>query len=128
MGPQKDKKKKKKNVGNLPENIGPISILCTTLSINQHKLFHELVTFKVTIKIVVSKMFVLKQNFPVKYMNSNHQPIKLALKEVPIVAQRIITWTSIHEDGGSIPGPAQWIKLWHRLQMQVRSRMAVAMA
>ena len=30
--------------------------------------------------------------------------------EVPIVAQQVKTPTSIHEDTGSIPGLAQWIK------------------
>ena len=29
---------------------------------------------------------------------------------VPVVAQRVKNLTSIHEDGGSIPGPTLWIK------------------
>ena len=53
---------------------------------------------------------------------------------VPIVAQQVMKPTSIQEDEGSTPGQVQWAKgpacheLWCRLQMLLRSRIAVVVA
>ena len=58
----------------------------------------------------------------------------MKLKGVATVAQWVKNPTSIHENVGLILGLTQWVKdlalpyLWCRLQMQLRSGMAVAVA
>ena len=51
---------------------------------------------------------------------------------VPVMAQRLTNPTNIDEDTDWLPGLAQWVKdlalhkLWCRLQMRLRSHVAVA--
>ena len=64
------------------------------------------------------------------YMNV----VKRVNPGVPVVAQWLTNPTRNHEVAGSVPALAQWVKdpvfceLWCRLQMQLGSCVAVAVA
>ena len=66
-----------------------------------------------------------------KKKNSNIQIWSLS-HGVPVLAQRFMNPTGIHEDSGSIPGPVQRgedpTMSCGRLQMRLRSGVAVAVA
>ena len=62
---------------------------------------------------------------------TDYTPLKV-IAGVPVVAQWLRTWHSLHDDAGSIPSLSQLVKCCHKLQcslqMQLGSGVAMSMA
>ena len=62
------------------------------------------------------------------------EAVRMSAVGVPVVAQQVKNPTSVHEDGGSIPGLLSGLRLqhghkpWSRLQMGLGSGVALSMA